>query len=90
MEPILPDDETEEYKKYVGEVEVPEGYGEIGAVIVELEGDTTKYEKFIDTISITDKKSRNSTTFSCKSWVQSKSVLDQRRVFFSTKVHIYN
>ncbi|KAA0041374.1 hypothetical protein IC582_009827 [Cucumis melo] len=88
VEPIRPDDDTEEYKEYEGEVEVPEGYGEIGAVIVELECDTAKYEKFIDTISLTDKKSRHSTTFSCKSWVQSKSVLDQRRIFFSTKSYL--
>ncbi|XP_038902235.1 lipoxygenase 2, chloroplastic-like [Benincasa hispida] len=80
------DDESEECSKYVAEIEVPEGFGDIGAVIVELDYEAN--ERFIDTVSITDSQTKNSITFSCKSWVQPQRVLDQRRIFFSTKSYL--
>ncbi|XP_038902001.1 lipoxygenase 2, chloroplastic-like [Benincasa hispida] len=80
------DESGNEYKKYIGEIEVPENFGEIGAVIVGLQDGVN--ERFIDNISIVDQTPENSITFSCKSWVQPKCLIDQRRIFFSTKSYL--
>ncbi|KAE8649494.1 lipoxygenase 2, chloroplastic [Cucumis sativus] len=75
-------DELVEYKKYIGEIVVAEGFGEIGAVIVELQEGVN--ERFIDTISVEAEEPPISITFSCKSWVQPKGLIDHRRIFFSS------
>ncbi|KAA0041373.1 lipoxygenase 2 [Cucumis melo var. makuwa] len=75
-------DESVEYKKYKGEIKVAEGFGEIGAVIVELQEGVN--ERFIDTISVVAEEPPISVTFSCKSWVQPKGLIAHRRIFFSS------
>ncbi|XP_022985897.1 linoleate 13S-lipoxygenase 2-1, chloroplastic-like [Cucurbita maxima] len=82
----IQNESAEEYK-YVAKIQVPKGYGEIGAVIIELKENST--ERFIDTVSIANSSSHNSVTFSCTSWVQPKNLIpDQRRIFFSTKSYL--
>uniref|UniRef100_A0A0A0KX73 Lipoxygenase domain-containing protein n=1 Tax=Cucumis sativus TaxID=3659 RepID=A0A0A0KX73_CUCSA len=81
-------DESVEYKKYKGDIKVAEGFGKIGAVIVELQDGVN--ERFVDTISVEAEKPPISVTFSCKSWVQPKGLIDHRRIFFSSnKCRIY-
>lgn len=75
---------TKQVYEFDAKIEVPEGFGEIGAVIVELKHNSP--EKFIDTVSVD-----NSVEFSCTSWVQPKNLIPhQRRIFFSTKVPSYH
>uniref|UniRef100_A0A0A0KX68 Lipoxygenase n=1 Tax=Cucumis sativus TaxID=3659 RepID=A0A0A0KX68_CUCSA len=84
---LIKNESTAEKYKYVAKIQVPKGFGEIGAVIVELKDDSS--EKFIDTVIVANPTSHNTITFSCTSWVQPKSLIpDQRRVFFSTKSNI--
>ncbi|KAE8649492.1 linoleate 13S-lipoxygenase 2-1, chloroplastic [Cucumis sativus] len=84
---LIKNESTKAKHKYVAKVQVPKGYGEIGAVVVELE--THSSEKFIDTVIVANSTSQNTITFSCTSWVQPKSLIpDQRRIFFSTKSYL--
>lgn len=82
----------EDYNTYEGKIEVQDGFGRIGAVIVKISKDKSSTETFIDTVTIQKSMSDNLITFSCKSWVQPKNDDDdddeysQRRIFFSTKV----
>ncbi|XP_050941001.1 linoleate 13S-lipoxygenase 2-1, chloroplastic-like [Cucumis melo] len=84
---LIKNESTEQKYKYVAKIEVPKGFGEIGAVIVELKDDSP--EKFIDTVVVANPTSHNTITFSCTSWVQPKNLIpDQRRIFFSTKSYL--
>ncbi|XP_038900328.1 linoleate 13S-lipoxygenase 2-1, chloroplastic-like [Benincasa hispida] len=84
---LIQNESSEQKYKYVAKIEVPKGFGEIGAVIVELKDNST--EKFIDTVHIANSTSQNLVTFSCNSWVQPKNLIpDQRRIFFSTKSYL--
>ncbi|KAD5508749.1 hypothetical protein R6Q59_030635 [Mikania micrantha] len=60
--------------------DVPEGFGEIGAILVENE-----YSKkmFFKTINLD-----NGVTFTCESWVQSKSDDPKKRIFFTDKSYL--
>lgn len=70
--------------KYKNKINIPEDFGEIGAVIVELQEDVN--ERFIDSIFIEKQTPHKLVMFSCKSWVQPRGVIGHRRIFFSTKV----
>uniref|UniRef100_A0A9I9EAY9 PLAT domain-containing protein n=1 Tax=Cucumis melo TaxID=3656 RepID=A0A9I9EAY9_CUCME len=65
---LIKNESTEQKYKYVAKIEVPKGFGEIGAAIVELKDDSP--EKFIDTVVVANPTSHNTITFSCTSWVQ--------------------
>uniref|UniRef100_A0A0A0KZ89 Lipoxygenase domain-containing protein n=1 Tax=Cucumis sativus TaxID=3659 RepID=A0A0A0KZ89_CUCSA len=64
-------------KLFETSIDVPGDFGEIGAVIVELDDDVK--ERFIDTITI-DFKKCTLLTFSCKSWVQPKNKHAEERI----------
>lgn len=76
------DDETLLYK-YSCEFEVPEAFGEIGAILVENEHHKESYIRNI----VLDE---GNVTFTCESWVHSKFDNPDKRIFFSNKVsYIY-
>uniref|UniRef100_A0A0A0L1U9 PLAT domain-containing protein n=1 Tax=Cucumis sativus TaxID=3659 RepID=A0A0A0L1U9_CUCSA len=74
---LIKNESTKAKHKYVAKVQVPKGYGEIGAVVVELE--THSSEKFIDTVIVANSTSQNTITFSCTSWVQPKNPKSEQR-----------
>nr|KYP68245.1 hypothetical protein KK1_021865 [Cajanus cajan] len=70
--------------KYVAEFEVPQSFGEIGAILVENEHHK---EMFIKDI-VLDGFLLGPVTFSCDSWVHSKFDNPVKRVFFSNKSYL--
>ncbi|XP_021671104.1 linoleate 13S-lipoxygenase 2-1, chloroplastic-like [Hevea brasiliensis] len=64
--------------------EVPEGFGEVGAVLIENEHNK---EIFIDSI-VLEGFPKGSVAISCKSWVQSKNDDPKKRIFFTTKSYL--
>lgn len=73
----------EESVKYEAKFEVPNDFGEIGAVLVENEHHK---EMFLETIHL-DGFPEGPINFHCASWVHSKFDNPTNRVFFSNKVH---
>ncbi|KAL4591421.1 hypothetical protein LXL04_004384 [Taraxacum kok-saghyz] len=73
------DDENKLYK-YECEFEVPQEFGEIGAILVQ-----NKYHKevYLKNIVLDDAKH---TTFTCESWIQSKYDNSDKRIFFTNKI----
>lgn len=68
--------------KYEAEFEVPESFGEVGAVLVENEHHKEMFVKDI----VLEGFILGPVTFSCNSWVHSKHDNPVKRVFFSNKV----
>ncbi|KAI7731547.1 hypothetical protein M8C21_022303 [Ambrosia artemisiifolia] len=66
--------------KYEGNFDIPEDFGEIGAVYVENQ---LKRKMFFNTIALD-----NGVTFTCESWVQSKYDVKDKRIFFTDKSYL--
>ncbi|KAI7754640.1 hypothetical protein M8C21_021508 [Ambrosia artemisiifolia] len=60
--------------------DVPEDFGEIGAILVENEYNQKMFFKTI----VLD----NNITFTCESWIQSKSDVPGKRIFFANKSYL--
>ncbi|XP_076894829.1 lipoxygenase 2, chloroplastic-like [Bidens hawaiensis] len=66
---------------YTCSFEVPESFGEIGAILVESEYDK---KMFFETIALD-----NGITFTCESWIQPKAdVPGKKRIFFTDKSYL--
>lgn len=68
--------------QYESEFEVPSGFGEIGAILVENEHHKEMYLNDI----VLDGPRNGPVNITCGSWVQSKHVNKQKRIFFTNKV----
>ncbi|GER25055.1 lipoxygenase [Striga asiatica] len=77
------DNDNESY--YEAKIEIPEDFGEIGAVIIENEH---KKEMFIKDILLEGLSSSGSITVTCNSWVQPSNENLEKRVFFSNKSYL--
>lgn len=75
-------DERSKLHKYRCKFEVPEEFGEIGAILVENE---YHKEMFIKNIVLDDD---DNVIFPCESWIQSKHVDCDKRIFFTTKSYL--
>ena len=75
-------DENETY--YESSFEIPEDFGEIGAVIIENEH---HQEMFVKSI-VLDGFSSGSINIHCDSWIHSKFDNSEKRVFFSNKSYL--
>lgn len=64
--------------QYTFHFDVPDDFGEIGAVLVEND---YRNKIYIQKIELSDK-----VTFTCNSWVHSSRDNPQRRIFFADKV----
>ncbi|XP_061361393.1 linoleate 13S-lipoxygenase 2-1, chloroplastic-like [Gastrolobium bilobum] len=73
--------QSSEEVKYEAEIEVPDSFGEIGAILVENEHHK---EMFIRNV-VLEGFLTGPVTFSCNSWVHSKFDNPVKRVFFSNK-----
>lgn len=62
---------------------VPEGFGEIGAVLIENEYDK---EIFVDSIVLEGFPTGAAVNISCNSWVHSQNDDPKKRIFFTTTV----
>ncbi|KAF5819911.1 putative linoleate 13S-lipoxygenase [Helianthus annuus] len=60
--------------------DVPDDFGEIGAILVENEYDQKMFFKTIALDGVV--------TFTCESWVQSKSDVPEKRIFFTDKSYL--
>nr|GEX34293.1 linoleate 13S-lipoxygenase 2-1, chloroplastic-like [Tanacetum cinerariifolium] len=67
--------------RYVAEFEVPEDFGEIGAVLIENEHHKEMYIETIDIQGFSD----GTITFNPNSWVHSKFDNPEKRIFFTNK-----
>ncbi|KAL6966376.1 linoleate 13S-lipoxygenase [Sarracenia purpurea var. burkii] len=76
--------EKDDEVKYECEFKVPDGYGEIGAVLVENEHHKEMHLKTIDL----DGLSNGTLTLNCNSWVAPKSEIKEKRVFFTDKSYL--
>lgn len=73
--------------KYVAEFDVPDDFGQIGAILIENEHHK---EMYLQTIRL-EGFSNNTLeiiTFNPNSWVHSKFDNPEKRIFFTNKVHI--
>ncbi|GAB4855506.1 hypothetical protein Ancab_024125 [Ancistrocladus abbreviatus] len=70
--------------KYEADFELPPGFGEVGAVLVENEHHKEMYLKSI----VLDGLPFGPVNFSCNSWVHSKFDVPQKRIFFSNKSYL--
>nr|XP_043612882.1 linoleate 13S-lipoxygenase 2-1, chloroplastic-like [Erigeron canadensis] len=70
--------------KYVAEFEIPEQFGEIGAVLIENEHHK---EMYLETIDIQGFPNGN-LTFNPNSWVHSKFDNPEKRIFFTNKSYL--
>ncbi|KAK9072570.1 hypothetical protein SSX86_009005 [Deinandra increscens subsp. villosa] len=66
--------------KFTCNFDIPEDFGEIGAILVENEYDE---KMFFKTIAI-----GNDVTFTCESWIQSKTNVPEKRIFFTDKSYL--
>lgn len=67
---------------YQADIKVPEGFGEIGAVLIENEH---HLEMYVKTIILTGLPT-GSIDVNCNTWVHSKFDNPEKRVFFPNKV----
>ncbi|MQM09515.1 hypothetical protein Taro_042388 [Colocasia esculenta] len=75
-------------QKYEGEVTVPKGFGEIGALLVTNEHHREMFLQDVVLISGDGDGDDDPLTFSCHSWVHTKSDDPRKRVFFSDKAYL--
>lgn len=72
--------------QYESEFEVPSGFGEIGAILVENEHHKEMYLKDI----VLDGLPNGPVNVTCNSWLHSKHDNKQKRVFFTNKVSFFS
>ncbi|GAY49882.1 hypothetical protein CUMW_122460 [Citrus unshiu] len=70
--------------QYESEFEVPSGFGEIGAILVENEHHKEMYLKDI----VLDGLPNGPVNVTCNSWLHSKHDNKQKRVFFTNKLYL--
>lgn len=72
----------EDEVKYESEIEIPAGFGEVGAVLVENEHHKEMHLKSV----VLHGFPNGSINFACNSWVHSKFDNPNKRIFFANKV----
>lgn len=72
--------------QYEATFEIPEGFGKVGAVVVENEHHSEMFLKNIVIDGLSDSDDHAPLRFTCNSWIHSKHDTSLKRVFFTDKV----